>query len=115
MIELTQQMRAALDVDHMNFLNQMTMPRPGQPRINAYHTKKLQTLTPNDIKGDTLWHLLLSQATKSGWLSIITSTDAIFYQDLFGKYRSEDVWFQKYVQLRTTTSTSISKPLMAAL
>ena len=85
MIELTQQMRAALDVDHTNFLNQLRMPRPGQPRINADHTKKLQTLTPNDIKGDTLWHLLLSQATKSGWLSIITNRqaghDTIVYQD----------------------------------
>jgi hypothetical protein len=37
-------MRAALDVDHTRFLNQMRMPRPGQPRINANHTKKHQMI-----------------------------------------------------------------------
>jgi hypothetical protein len=65
MIELTQQMRAALDVDHTNFLNQLRMPRPGQPRINADHMKKLQTLTSNDIKEDTLWQ----------WASIVVTSN----------------------------------------
>jgi hypothetical protein len=63
-------------------------------------------------------HLLLSQATKSGWLSIITNRqaghDTKVYQDLFGKHRYVDVWLQQYVPLCIPTSTSIFKLLLAA-
>lgn len=42
-------MRAALDLEHTAMLNQMRIPRPGEPRINAQQIGKLKTLTNNDM------------------------------------------------------------------
>jgi hypothetical protein len=53
--ELLQQMRAALDVNHTDMLNQMRIPRPGKPRINAAQIEKLKFLTFDDIKEDNQW------------------------------------------------------------
>jgi hypothetical protein len=48
-------MRAALDVNHTDMLNQMRIPRPGKPRINAAQIEKLKFLTFDDIKEDNQW------------------------------------------------------------
>ena len=53
--ELLQQIRAALDVNHTDMLNQMRIPRPGKPRINAAQIEKLKFLTFDDIKEDNQW------------------------------------------------------------
>ena len=55
-LELTQQMRAALDLEHTNFLNRMRTPLPQQPRISTQHIKNFKTLSQTDVINDVNWN-----------------------------------------------------------
>lgn len=55
LVELTQQMRAAEDVEHTKFLKQMRYPKSNKPRIPANLPTRFKTLTKDDMLSDPLF------------------------------------------------------------
>lgn len=65
LVELTQQMRAADDVQHTEFLNQIRYPQNNMPRIPADLPTRFKVLSKEDLINDPLYNIAPILVTKN--------------------------------------------------
>lgn len=77
--ELTQQMRAAEDIEHTEMLEQMRSPQAGQARINRSRIENLKILCSRDMEEDELWHRAPIVVTSNRERCVITNIRTTFW------------------------------------
>ena len=105
--ELTQQMRAADDVNHTAMLNQMRNPLPGYRHIDSEHLKSIKTLTANDIQEDKLWQWAPIVITSNKERLVINN-----YQSTFWALHHQTPKFVWEIPIVGSLASSIRTPIL---